>query len=153
MAAGSGNGKKGLRGIPKKDRVQDIIRELDEWTDEDGKRRRICRYRISHDLNNWLDEIALELGTSKSSLIREVLFTYVKYHKESKQLGKRKFLKIRETLDGWIKERLDIEVLNNTVKKNNQELQNRKVMDEVKMLSHQITVLAEMINLADKHKR
>lgn len=106
---------------------------------------------MANQTNNALTRIAPELKMSKSMLIRKCLESFVKYHDEAKAIGGEKFFQAESSFEGWINERNTItQLLNQMVEKNN-------IMDkntnnpESKMLSQQLTTLAQMVNLTHKN--
>ena len=144
-------GKTGKRGIPKVDKTQDYDFFIDEYTDPDGKKHRIGHATMANQTNNALTRIAPELKISKSMLIRKCLESFVKYHDEAKAIGGERFFQAESSFEGWITERNTItQLLNQMVEKNN-------IMDknsnnpESKMLSQQLTTLAQMVNLTHKN--
>ena len=144
-------GKTGKRGIPEVDKTQDYDFFIDEYTDESGKKHRIGHAKMANQTNNALARIAPELKMSKSMLIRKCLESFVKYHDEAKAIGGEKFFQAESSFEGWINERNTItQLLNQMVEKNN-------IMDkntnnpESKMLSQQLTTLAQMVNLTHKN--
>ena len=144
-------GKTGKRGIPKVDKTQDYDFFIDEYTDPDGKKHRIGHATMANQTNNALTRIAPELKISKSMLIRKCLESFVKYHDEAKAIGGQRFFEAEPAFENWISSRNDITVLLNQIISQNKIMNDNSKSPEIKMLSQQLTTLAQMINLTHKN--
>lgn len=144
-------GKTGKRGIPAVDKVQDYDFFIDEYVDESGKKHRIGHATMAHQTNNALSRIAPELKISKSGLIRKILESFIKYHDEAKAIGGDKFFQAEIPLEGWINERRDVAILLKNMISKDLLMQENTKNPEVLMLSQQLTILANMINLTHKN--
>jgi hypothetical protein len=138
-------GKKGLRGIPLKDEVNDKSIMVN-----DGKGSREGHTRIDRDTLNGLDKAALELKIGRSELIRKVCRSFCMYFTESKMLGGNPFFNTPKTYEMWLHDRTQVRELLNNIDNMNKEMQANSKSSEVKMLSNQIVALANMMNLTHK---
>ncbi len=143
--------KSGKRGVKGQDRVYDTDLFLLEETDETGKRVRAGKIRMTHEVNNIITKQAKELKTSKSALVRLILESYVKFYEESRAIGGPKFFEPEKMVEDWINERSDMVSWLNNIKAKNIIIQDESKSPEVKMLSMQNVVLANMINLIHKN--
>ena len=103
--------KSGQRGIPKVDSVNDKEMFIAHYLDEDGKRQRVCKFRIAHEICNAMTRIALELKTSRSELVRNVLEEFVKFYDESKYIGGERFFEQSKTREQCVQGRTDFKPL------------------------------------------
>ena len=138
-------GKKGLRGIPLKDEVNDKSIMVN-----DGKGSREGHTRIDRDTLNGLDKAALELKIGRSELIRKVCKSFCMYFTESKMLGGNPFFNTPKTYETWLQDRTQVREMLNNINNMNKEMQAHSQSSEVKMLSKQIVALANMMNLTHK---
>ena len=138
-------GKGGLRGIPKKDAVNDKSIMVN-----DGKGSREGHTRIDRDTLNGLDKAALELKIGRSELIRKVCKSFCMYFTESKMLGGTPFFNTPKTYEEWLHERTQVRELLNDITNLNKEMQANSQSTEVKVMSKQIVALANMMNLTHK---
>ncbi len=138
-------GQRGLRGIPKKDAVNDKSIMVN-----DGKGSREGHTRIDRDTLNGLDKAALELKIGRSELIRKVCKSFCMYFTESKMLGGTPFFNTPKTYEEWLHERTQVRELLNDITNLNKEMQANSQSTEVKVMSKQIVALANMMNLTHK---
>ena len=138
-------GQGGLRGIPKKDAVNDKSIMVN-----DGKGSREGHTRIDRDTLNGLDKAALELKIGRSELIRKVCKSFCMYFTEAKMLGGNPFFNTPKTYESWLHDRTYVRELLNDINKMNKEMQEKSQSSEVKMLSKQMVALANMMNLTHK---
>ena len=138
-------GQSGLRGIPKKDAVNDKSIMVN-----DGKGSREGHTRIDRDTLNGLDKAALELKIGRSELIRNVCKSFCMYFTESKMLGGTPFFNTPKTYEEWLHERTQVRELLNDITNLNKEMQANSQSTEVKVMSKQIVALANMMNLTHK---
>ena len=138
-------GQGGLRGIPKKDAVNDKSIMVN-----DGKGSREGHTRIDRDTLNGLDKAALELKIGRSELIRKVCKSFCMYFTESKMLGGTPFFNTPKTYEEWLHERTQVRELLNDITNLNKEMQANSQSTEVKVMSKQIVALANMMNLTHK---
>ena len=143
-------GKSGQRGVPKVDKVQDNVLFVDAF-EEDGKYVRLGKYRISHEILNKLAKIALELKVSRSSLIRSILIDFIKFYDESKSIGGKRFFEASKTINEWVQERTEFELLLQSIISKDHIMDLESKSPEVKMLSQQMVVLAKMLNLTNRN--
>ena len=144
-------GKSGQRGVPKVDAVQDKVEFVDQYTDKSGKYIRLGKYRVSHEIVNKLSKIALELKSSRSALIRSILIDFIKFYDESKAIGGKRFFEASTTIDQWVQERTNFELLLQSIISKDHIMDLESKSPEVKMLSQQIVVLAKMLNLTNRN--
>jgi hypothetical protein len=138
-------GKKGLRGIPLKDEVNDKSIMVN-----DGKGSREGHTRIDRDTLNGLDKAALELKIGRSELIRKVCRSFCMYFTESKMLGGNPFFNTPKTYEMWLHDRTQVRELLNNIDNMNKEMQENSESMEVKTMSKQIVALANIMNLTHK---
>ena len=140
---------KGNKGIPQKDLVNDVSIYVDEYV-ESGKKHRLGHAKIAHQTNNSLNRIAPELKISKSMLTRSILESFVKFYDEAKAVGGERFFEPRMAFDAWLQERYQMSQLLKTITQQNKIMNDNSKSPEIKMLSQQLTTLANMINLTHK---
>ena len=143
-------GRSGARGIKNVDKVQDKEIFAATFTDENGKVVRLGKSRLSHEIVNLLSKIALETKITRSELIRVVLEDFIKYYYEAKAVGGKQVFTASISIEAWLQERNDFVVLLNEIKKQASYLEESK-SPEVKILSRQINLLAQMLNLTNKN--
>ena len=144
-------GRSGQRGIKKVDPNLDHDLFVDEYYNKDGEKVRVGHFRLSHEINNELKKQALELKVSRSELVRQILESFVKFYNESKQLGGSRFFESQKTIDSWISQRNDFMVLIKDIISKNTIIQQQSKSPEVKMLSQQLVVIAQLLNLTNKN--
>lgn len=123
---------------------------LYEDNDEEGKKVRSGKFRMSFEIANTIAKQAKELNVSKSALVRKVLESYIKFYQESKAIGGPKLYDVEKSIDDWVVERSELSRLLNEIKRQNAIMQKESQSPEVKMLSMQIETLAQMFNLIHK---
>jgi hypothetical protein len=143
-------GKSGQSGIKNVDPVQDKVLFIDAF-EEDGKNVRLGKYRISHEIVNKLSTIGLELKISRSALIRAILVDFIKFYDESKAIGGKRFFEASKTINQWVQERHDFELLLQSIISKDHLMDLESQSPECKMLSQQLVVLAKMLNLTNKN--
>lgn len=143
-------GRSGARGIPKVDKVLDKEMFIDKYTDENGKHIRLGKFRLSHEVTNLLANIAYQLKVSRSELVRTLLESYVRHYQEAKLVNARPFLTPATSIESWIQERNDFTILMNQLKEQNKMIQQNSKSAEVKVMSTQMAILAQMMNLTNK---
>jgi len=144
-------GRSGARGIPKVDKVLDKEMFIDKYTDENGKHIRLGKFRLSHEVNNLLANIAYQLKVSRSELVRTLLETYVRHYQEAKEVSARPYLTPALSIESWLQERNDFTILMNQLKEQNRLIQENSKSPEVKVMSTQMAILAQMLNLTNKN--
>jgi hypothetical protein len=144
-------GRSGARGIPKVDKVLDKEMFIDKYTDENGKHIRLGKFRLSHEVNNLLANIAYQLKVSRSELVRTILETYVRHYQEAKEVNARPYLTPALSIESWLQERNDFTILMNQLKEQNRLIQENSKSPEVKVMSTQMAILAQMLNLTNKN--
>ena len=143
--------KSGQRGIPKVDSVNDKEMFIAHYLDEDGKRQRVGKFRIAHEICNAMTRIALELKTSRSELVRNVLEEFVKFYDESKNIGGERFFEASKTIEDWVQSRTEFKpLLRDVISKDNLMDLNSK-STECKLISQQLVLLAKMMDLTNKN--
>ena len=151
MPNNEGIGKEGNRGIPQKDKVRNTHIYVGEYTDENGKHERVGHTRIERETNEQLSKLAKMYKKSRTSLIREALESLCKYASDTKEIGGQPFFSAQQLYDGWLQTRNDVHVLLKEIEKNNATIQATTTANEVKMMSHQISSLARMINIMHRN--
>ena len=144
-------GRSGQRGVKEVDPTLDHDLFIDEYLDKDGKKVRVGHFRISHEINNELKKQALSLKVSKSELVRQILESFVKFYNESKQLGGARFFEAKKTIHDWISERNNFMILMKEMNAKNTIIQQQSKSPEVKLLSQQLLMLAQLIKLTNKN--
>ena len=140
---------KGKKGVPQKDRVQDVSFFVDEYM-ESGKKVRLGHAKMAHQTNNALARISDELKVSKSSLVRRTLESFVKFYDEAKAVGGERFFDVEKTHDAWLQERYQMAQLLNSMLQSDALMREKSKNPEVIMLSQQLTLLSKMINQTHK---
>jgi len=143
-------GRSGARGIPKVDKVLDKELFIDKYTDENGKHIRLGKFRLSHEIVNLLSNIAYQLKVSRSELVRTLLENYVKHYQEAKLLNAKPYLTATHSIESWLQERNDFSVLMNQLKEQNRLIQENSKSPEVQVMSTQMAIIAQMLNLTNK---
>ena len=143
-------GRLGARGIKNSDKVQDKELFVATYTDENGKLVRLGKFRLSHEIVNLLSNIAYQLKVSRSELVRTLLESYVRHYQEAKEVNARPFLTPATSIESWIQERNDFTILMNQLKEQNRLIQENTKSPEFKVMSKQIAILAQMMNLTNK---
>lgn len=143
-------GRVGQRGIKNVDKVQDNVLFIDTF-EEDGKNVKLGKYRISHEITNRLAVIALELKTSRSALIREILIDFIKFYDESKLIGGERFFEASKTIHDWVQERNEFSILLKSIISKDHIMDLESKSPESKMISQQLVVIAKMLNLTNKN--
>jgi len=138
-------GKKGLRGIPLKDEVNDKSIMVN-----DGKGSREGHTRIDGDTLRVLNKAALEMKIGRSELIRKVCKSFCMYFTEAKMIGGTPFFNTPKTYEAWLHDRIHVRELLNDINKMNKEMQENSESMEVKTMSKQIVALANIMNLTHK---
>ena len=151
MSNHEGTGRQGNRGIPSKDKVRNTHIYVGEFTNEDGKYERVGHTRIERETNEQLSQLAKLYKKSRTTLIREALESLCKYAKDAKELGGQPFFSAQQLYDGWLQTRNDVHVILKEIEKNNVTIQETTTAKEVKMMSHQISSLARMINIMHRN--
>ena len=146
-----GNGKEGNRGIPKKDKVRNTHIFVGEFTNEDGKHERVGHTRIERETNHELTKLAKLYKTSRGALIRNALESLCKYAADAKEINGQSFFSTDQLFEGWLQTRNDVSVLLKEIEKNNSIVQKNSKSEEVKMMSHQISSLAQMFNILHRN--
>lgn len=139
----------GKKGIPQKDLVNDVSVYVDEYV-ESGKKHRLGHAKIAHQTNNALNRIAPELKISKSMLTRSILESFVKFYDEAKAVGGERFFEPQLAFDAWLQERYRMTQLLQTMTQQNKLMSDNSKSPEIKVLSQQNALLAQMINLTHK---
>ena len=150
MAEVRKKGKSGQRGIKNVDRVNDTEMFCSEYKDENGKQVRLGKIRLAHEINNGIKDIAHELSVSKADLVRRLFIDFIKDYKEAKATGAIKHFTPEESIEGWLHRRYEFFQLLTELKKQTNYLEESK-SPEVKILSRQISIIAEMLNLTNKN--
>ena len=140
----------GARGIKNADKVQDKELFVATYTDENGKLVRLGKFRLSHEVTNLLANIAYQLKVSRSELVRTLLESYVRHYQEAKLVNARPFLTPATSIESWIQERNDFTILMKQLKEQNELIQQNSKSPEVKVMSTQMAILAQMMNLTNK---
>ena len=140
-------GKRGLRGIPEKDVVNDKSIMVNDGKLKDNRKGHT---RIDSDTLNSLDKAAKDLKLGRSELIRKVIRSFCMYFTESKHLGGNPFFNTPKTYETWLQDRSEVRVLLNDIVNMNNTMQKNSQSAEVKMLSQQMVAMAKMMNLTHK---
>ena len=135
----------------KVDRVLDKEMFIDQYTDENGKHIRLGKFRLSHEVNNLLANIAYQLKVSRSELVRTLLETYVRHYQEAKEVNARPYLTPALSIESWLQERNDFTILMKQLKEQNRLIQENSKSPEVQVMSTQMAILAQMLNLTNKN--
>ena len=143
--------KSGQRGIPKVDSVNDKEMFIAHYLDEDGKRQRVGKFRIAHEICNAMTRIALELKTSRSELVRNVLEEFVKFYDESKNIGGERFFEPSKTIEQWVQGRTEFKPLLRDVISKDHLMDLNSKSPECKLISQQLVLLAKMMDLTNKN--
>ena len=143
--------KSGQRGVPKVDRVNDKEMFISHYLDEDGKRQRVGKFRIAHEICDAMTRIALELKTSRSELVRSVLEEFVKFYDESKSIGGERFFEASKTIEQWVRERGHFKPLLRDMISKDHLMDLESKSPECKLLSQQLVLLAKMMNITNKN--
>ena len=143
--------KKGQKGIPGKDAVQDKELFGAVVNDENGNVVRLGKFRLAHELDNALGRVATELKVSKSELVRSVLTNFVQYHDEAKEIGGERFFEAKKTIEQWVQGRSEIAQLLSSIISKDHIMDLESKSPESKMLSQQLVVLAKMLNITNKN--
>jgi len=143
--------KSGQRGIPKVDSVNDKEMFIAHYLDEDGKRQRVGKFRIAHEICNAMTRIALDLKTSRSELVRNVLEEFVKFYDESKNIGGERFFEASKTIEDWVQSRTEFKPLLRDVISKDHLMDLNSQSPECKLISQQLVLLAKMMNLTNKN--
>ena len=143
-------GRSGQRGIRDVDPVQDKELFIDEF-DENGKHIRLGKYRVSHEITNRMAQIALELKSSRSALIRTIIIDFIKFYDEARLIGGRRFFEAEKTIHEWVQERNEFAPLLQSIISKDHLMDLESKSPECKMLSQQLVVLAKMLNLTNKN--
>ena len=143
--------KKGQKGIPQKDAVQDKELFVAVVNDENGNVVRLGKFRLAHELDNALGRVATELKVSKSELVRSVLTNFVQYHDEAKEIGGERFFEAKKTIEQWVQGRSEVAQLLSSIISKDHIMDLESKSPESKMLSQQMVVLAKMLNITNKN--
>ena len=150
MAQAMKKGRSGQRGIKNVDRVNDTEMICAEYKDENGKQVRLGKIRLAHEINDGLKHIAHDLNTTKAELVRTLFVDFIQDYKEAKATGAIKHFTPEESIEGFITRRYDFFQLFNELKKQTKYLEDSK-SPEVKILSRQISIIAQMLNITNKN--
>ena len=141
----SRTGKTGVRGIAQTDEVFNKTLYVD---DNPNSRKGI--FKCTDDLVSSLERCAADLKISRSEVIRKALTSFCRYQEDAKAFGKNRFYSTPKTFDMWVTERTDIMNTLLEIQKLNKTITENTKSPEVKFLSQQINLLANMINLTHK---
>ena len=150
MAEVRKKGKSGQRGIKQVDRVQDTELFISDYKDGNGNSVRLGKIRLAHEINNGIKDIAHELSVSKADLVRRLFIDFIKDYKEAKATGAIQKFTPAQTIERWLTSRYEFFQLFNELKKQTKYLEESK-SPEVKILSRQINIIAQMLNLTNKN--
>ena len=150
MAEVRKKGKSGQRGIKQVDRVQDTELFISDYKDGNGNSVRLGKIRLAHEINNGIKDIAHELSVSKADLVRRLFIDFIKDYKEAKATGAIQKFTPAQTIERYLTSRYEFFQLFNELKKQTKYLEDSK-SPEVKILSRQISIIAEMLNLTNKN--
>ena len=150
MAQAMKKGRSGQRGIKNVDRVNDTEMFCAEYKDENGKQVRLGKIRLAHEINDGLKHIAHDLNTTKAELVRTLFVVFIQDYKEAKATGAIQKFTPAQTIERWLTSRYEFFQLFNELKKQTKYLEDSK-SPEVKILSRQISIIAEMLNLTNKN--
>ena len=150
MAEVRKKGKSGQRGIKQVDRVQDTELFISDYKDGNGNTVRLGKVRLAHEINDGLKHIAHDLNTTKAELVRTLFVDFIQDYKEAKAIGAIKHFTPEESIEGWLHRRYEFFQLLTELKKQTNYLEESK-SPEVKILSRQINLLAQMLNLTNKN--
>ena len=150
MAEVRKKGKSGQRGIKQVDRVQDTELFISDYKDGNGNSVRLGKIRLAHEINNGIKDIAHELSVSKADLVRRLFIDFIKDYKEAKATGAIQKFTPAQTIERYLTSRYEFFQLFNELKKQTKYLEESK-SPEVKILSRQINIIAQMLNLTNKN--
>ena len=150
MAEVRKKGKSGPRGIKKVDRVQDTELFISDYKDGNGNSVRLGKIRLAHEINDGLKHIAHDLNTTKAELVRTLFVDFIQDYKEAKATGAIQKFTPAQTIERYLTSRYEFFQLFNELKKQTKYLEDSK-SPEVKILSRQINLLAQMLNLTNKN--
>ena len=150
MAQALKKGRSGQRGIKNADRVNDTEMFCSEYKDENGKQVRLGKIRLAHEINDGLKHIAHDLNTTKAELVRTLFVDFIQDYKEAKATGAIKHFTLELSIEVWLHIRYELFQFLNELKKQTNYLEESK-SPEVKILSRQINLLAQMLNLTNKN--
>ena len=134
-----------VRGIAQTDEVFNKTLYVD---DNPNSRKGI--FKCTDDLVSSLERCAADLKISRSEVIRKALTSFCRYQEDAKAFGKNRFYSTPKTFDMWVTERTDIMNTLLEIQKLNKTITENTKSPEVKFLSQQINLLANMINLTHK---
>ena len=150
MAEVRKKGKSGQRGIKQVDRVQDTELFISDYKDGNGNSVRLGKIRLAHEINDGLKHIAHDLNTTKAELVRTLFVDFIQDYKEAKATGAIQKFTPAQTIERYLTSRYEFFQLFNELKKQTKYLEDSK-SPEVKILSRQINLLAQMLNLTNKN--
>ena len=115
------------------------------------EQKKLGHMRLAEDLLVELDEIAKELKTSRSSLMRRVLEAFCLYQNDAQALKKAGMFDKQPTVESWLTERNLVREMSQTVQQKSQQLLRVKTSDDkLQIVAEQNRLLADMINLLHK---
>ena len=115
------------------------------------EQKKLGHMRCSSDLLKELDDIAKELKTTRSSLMRRVLEAFSLYQNDAQAMKQAGMYDVQPTVETWLTERNLIREISQTVQQKTQQLLTVKTPDEkLQIVAEQNRLIADMINLLHK---
>ena len=119
------------------------------YLDEDKK---LGHFRASEDLVNELNDLAKDLGMSRSGLTRRAMESFVQYMNDAQALKKITMFNKKATVETWLNERNDLQGMVDEVNRYANQIQDVDTPDEkIQLIAAQNKTMARMINLLHKH--
>ena len=119
------------------------------YLDEDKK---LGHFRASEDLVNELNDLAKDLGMSRSGLTRRAMESFVQYMNDAQALKKITMINKKATVETWLNERNDLQGMVDEVNRYANQIQDVDTPDEkIQLIAAQNKTMARMINLLHKN--
>ena len=119
------------------------------YLDEDKK---LGHFRASEDLVNELNDLAKDLGMSRSGLTRRAMESFVQYMNDAQALKKITMFNKKATVETWLNERNDLQGMVEEVNRYANQIQDVDTPDEkIQLIAAQNKTMARMINLLHKN--
>ena len=119
------------------------------YLDEDKK---LGHFRASEDLVNELNDLAKDLGMSRSGLTRRAMESLVQYMNDAQALKKITMFNKKATVETWLNERNDLQGMVDEVNRYANQIQDVDTPDEkIQLIAAQNKTMARMINLLHKN--
>ena len=119
------------------------------YLDEDKK---LGHFRASEDLVNELNDLAKDLGMSRSGLTRRAMESFVQYMNDAQALKKITMFNKKATVETWLNERNDLQGMVDEVNRYANQIQDVDTPDEkIQLIAAQNKTMARMINLLHKN--